>query len=75
MAWTDGATWWVMPLVTILFATALIAAGLLLVRRLTSDAHMDALSSLEHRYACGELGDEEYRRQRRLLTGSGDEAG
>ena len=69
MTWGDGAAWWLMPMLVILCGAFLIVLGLLVVRWLTPGARADAVAILEHRYARGEIGDEEYQQRRRLLTG------
>jgi putative membrane protein len=69
MTWSGGVMWWVMPIVVIAVAATLIAAGLVLMRRLTPGAREDAVAILEHRYARGEIDGDEYRRRRQLLTG------
>jgi len=80
----DGGWWIVMGLGMVLFWGLVVVGLVWLVREVTGPHHYsgsgahrgpDALATLDHRLATGEISPEEYRERREMLTGKGPDGG
>ena len=68
----DGWGWWMMGLGVLLVATLVIALVFFLVRESARGSRRDgagALDALDHRFARGEIDEDEYRKRREILKG------